>query len=710
MVAHSRTSFKDIFMKIQDAISLSKKAININGNDLNISQVVAIARYGAKITLDKNAINKIQRCRDVVDIVVEKDMVVYGISTGFGALRDHIIPHTQTVLLQKNLIRSHACGVGTPLSPEIARAAILLRANTLAKGNSGIRVIVVKQLLEMLEKGICPWIPSQGSVGASGDLCPLSHIALVLMGDPAGKFIYWKPSDKKQNINNLFNQENLISSTPENLKKYGFSPIELSYKEGLALNNGTQIMSAIACITLYDSYWTLHSAELATCLSFEGIQGVGTALDSRIHHVRPLSEQPEVSQRLRHYLKNSTILSTPINGAVLYQIYKKIQNIILEFNAKSSIKDKNNKKYAPIYKIIINSLKEMASAIDEIVVAEKKIAEKEANLPWQISYNTKSLERAKEKIKSLKENILNLLNNKIQGTNIELKLDNFFEISRIISQIIDDLDNVVPSNCPTQDDYSFRCTPQVLSCAWRAWKHAAEVLTTEINSATDNPLIFPPEIPARAKKTTSYKNWLKKNYEICRKAVISGGNFHGEPVGMVMDYLAIALAEVGSISERRTAHLVDKNHNHGLPAFLIEDAGVNSGFMIPQYTAAALVSENKILAHPATVDSIPTSANTEDHVSMATIASRKCQQTLENLVNIIAIEILTANQAVYLRKFPTSYTTKKIQKFLTTCKSELVPQGIHFYTEDQTWYPIIEVIANNIRNQNFVRNIEVYQN
>lgn len=630
----------------------------LKGHSLSIEEVVAVARYGAKVSCCEEAKENVLHCRSIIDILVEKDIVAYGINTGFGALRDCVIPKEKVSQLQKNLIRSHACGVGNPFPSEIVRASILLRANTLLKGNSGVRMEVIDALVQMLNLCICPFVPSQGSVGASGDLSPLSHIALVLMGDPQGLFWIWNPQDPEQK------EEKCFFSTKEELQKRNFFPLELSYKEGLALNNGTQVMSAIACLALYDSYILLHSAEMATALSMEAAQGVATSLDERIHNARPLSHQAEVAARLRSYIQGSTILSSPLNAGILYNIQDRLKNL-----AKKDIL--------------------CQKACDAIFCLIEEYSQKLVSArPWQISHNQEALRWAKE------------TRDKI----IEVIKSNAKENCEEIQCIVDLAKKSVPNLCPTQDDYSFRCSSQVLGCSWRAWEHAWNIVSQEINSATDNPLIFPPSMPKE--ESGSYEDWLKKNPHLCAQAVVSGGNFHGEPVGMVMDYLCIALAEIASISERRIAHLVDPRHNNGLPAFLTKDAGLNSGFMIPQYTAASLVSENKVLSHPATVDSIPTSANTEDHVSMATIAARKCREILKNSTFVVAIEIMVCHQALFFRLLKPGLLAQKIQKMLLEYPIEFHntnQTGIPFFQEDQVWYPFMNALSQAIQKGKFLQ-------
>ncbi len=641
---------KKIPQEIQEVI--------LQGHSLTIEEVIAVARWGAKVFCSEDARKKVLHCRTLIDVLVNQDIVAYGINTGFGALRDCIIPKEKIKQLQKNLIRSHACGVGKPLSQEIIRACILLRANTLLKGNSGVRMEIIDALVQMLNLGICPFVPCKGSVGASGDLSPLSHIALVVIGDPQGLFSLW---NKKRDFQQ---EEKYFCSTPEELQKWGYSAIELSYKEGLALNNGTQVMSAIACLTLYDSFVLLHSSEMATALSMEAAQGVATSLDERIHNARPLAYQPEVARRLRAYLHGSTLLSSPLNAGILYSIQEKLSNLGLQ-----------------------NLWNTISLCLEEY---RKNLAEAK---PWEISHNQKALQEAKKTRDSIVRSIESAITS--QAYSIEICLE--------LRQLLESLKKSVPALCPTQDDYSFRCASQVLACAWRAWEHAREVVSQEINSATDNPLIFPPEMPKH--EIDAYESWLKNNPELCAQSVVSGGNFHGEPVGMVMDYLAIALCEIASISERRIAHLVDPKHSNGLPAFLAKDAGLNSGFMIPQYTAASLVSENKVLSHPATVDSIPTSGNTEDHVSMATIAARKCKDILENSTFVVAIEFMVCHQALFFRLLEPGNLAQRFQKMLSeyTIESPVLNlKGIPFFQSDGVWYPIIQEFFKAIQEEKFL--------
>jgi len=457
--------------------------IGIDGEKLTIKDVVKVAREKAKVVIPEHVKKRVKRSRSVLEKLVKENHLIYGVNTGFGALSNKKIFSEEIKHLQINLIRSHSTGVGKPLSKEIVRALMLLRANTLAKGYSGIHLETLETLVQMLNEEVHPVIPAKGSVGASGDLAPLSHMILVLIGE--GKAEY----------------KGKIMSGKEAMEKAGIEPVQLEFKEGIALNNGTQLMTAIGALAVYDAENLIKSAETAAALSFEALLGISDALDERIHMIRPHSGQAATAENLRELLKGSRLVQTGRDAA-------------------------------------------------------------------------KSIRRP-------------------------------------------------------HDPYSLRCTPQVLGAARDAVAYARKTIEIEINSATDNPLIFPQD-------------------EIC----LSGGNFHGQPLSLAMDMLGIALTIVGNISERRTARLLDEKLNNGLPAFLIPPKakiGLHSGLMTVQYTAVALASENKILAHPACVDSIPTSANFEDFVSMGVTAAQKAMQVIENTEYIIAIELLCAAQAIEFR-------------------------------------------------------------
>jgi histidine ammonia-lyase len=449
--------------------------MQIDGSGILLEHVPAIASGEATpFSLSPSAREAVLAARATVEEILASGRVVYGINTGFGKLANTQIDADKLSTLQRNLILSHAVGVGPALSPEIARLAVLLRANNLARGHSGVRPIVVENLLALLNAGVAPIIPSQGSVGASGDLAPLAHMALLLLGEGEA----WI--------------DGVEVSGAEALAHAGLEPLELQAKEGLALINGTQISCAIGGVALARAWDLIEIAEVSTAMTLEALQGSLRPFDARVGGLRPHPGHLAVSEHIRALMEGSEILEAHVDC------------------------------------------------------------------------------------------------NKVQ------------------------------------DQYSLRCVPQVHGAIRDALTHVREVVEREMNAVTDNPLIFPED-----------------------GDVISAGNFHAEPLAIPFDYAAAATAELASISERRLENLVNPDLS-GLPPFLVESSGLNSGFMIAQVTAAALVSENKCLAHPASVDSIPTSANKEDHVSMAPIAARKFGQIVENTANVLAIEIFGALQGLRL--------------------------------------------------------------
>ncbi len=461
----------------------------LTGADLTIDDVEAVARGGADATLDVHARERMQEARDLIETLVAEGAVVYGVTTGFGALASTTIEPDQAGRLQENLLMSHAAGVGQAFPREIVRAMLLLRANTLALGHSGCRPLLVDRLLELLRREIHPVVPEQGSVGASGDLAPLAHLALPLIGrgevEVGGS----------------------VMPAAVALRDAGLEPLRLEAKEGLALLNGTQMMGAIGALVLADADRLARSASVVAAISVEALLGTDVAFAAAYQLARPHPGQIAVAAELRHLLRDSSLQTG---------------------------------HHADTHKV--------------------------------------------------------------------------------------------------QDPYSLRCVPQVHGAVRDTLDHLRRVLDIELNSATDNPLVFPGG--GVADETTIATGGGR---------VISGGNFHGEPIALALDFAKIALAELGSISERRTALLVDPRLNGGLPPFLAASSGIDSGMMIYQYTAAALASENKVLAHPASVDSIPTSANQEDHVSMGSISARHARTILEHVERILAIELLVACQALDLR-------------------------------------------------------------
>lgn len=514
-------------------------ALQIDGEQLSLEDVLAVARQGRPIALHPRARRQVAACRAWVDTVIaEKDMVVYGLNTGFGSLADVRVPNEQSERLSHNLIVSHACGVGKALPEEVVRAAMLIRANTLARGHSGIRPETIELLLAMLNQGVHPVIPEMGSLGASGDLAPLSHLALVLCRDPGGAP---EPSGEA-----FYRGERLPGA--EAMRRAGLERVVLGAKEGLALNNGTAVSAAIAGLALLDAERTLHQAEIALALSMEGLLAVPDALDERIHHLRNQPGQIAVAASVRRLLQGSTLIGSA--------------------------------------------------------------------------------------------------------------------------------DRV-------QDAYSLRCAPQVLGAVHDALAYVRGVLERELNAVTDNPLIFPAlDRPNKA---------------------LSGGNFHGEPVALAADFLAIAMAEVGNISERRTFRLVSEHLNYALPAMLVEEHGLNIGLMIPQYVAVALASQNKTLAHPDSVDSIPTSESQEDHVSMSTNAALHARRVVWNVQRIVAIELLCAAQAVDLRmrRDPGARLGRG-----TTAAFKAIRRRVPFLEKDRFLQPEIEVLAGMVQRGEILEAVE----
>ncbi len=445
--------------------------IYLDGESLTLEQTVAVAREGATVEVSPEGKEKINASRAQVEKFIADGNVIYGLNTGFGSLCNVAVSDEELVDLQVRLIYSDCCGVGKPFDTEVVRVIMLLRVNALAKGFSGIRLSVVQTLVDMLNAGVHPIIPEKGSVGASGDLCPLAHMALVMMGEGEAEY------------------KGTVMPGGQALAKAGIAPIALRAKEGLALINGTCAMMGPAALAVYDANILAKTADVVGTLTMETLSGIVDAYDLRLHKAR---------------------------------------------NQKGQV--------------------------------------------------------------AVAENVLKLC----QGSGLTTK----------------------QGEKRVQDAYSLRCIPQIHGASRPALQYITEVIEAELNAATDNPLIFAGD----------------------KASVISGGNFHGQPVAIAMDTLAIAMAEYANVSERRIERLLNPALS-GLPAFLTEKGGVNCGFMIPQYAAAALVSENKVLAHPASVDSIPTCANQEDHVSMGTIAARKAREVLKHVQQVLGIELLCASQA-----------------------------------------------------------------
>ena len=457
--------------------------LDLDGNHLTLADVVAVARHGMQVGLTDEARAAMRRSQEWVRSIAQSGRPVYGINTGFGIFADRMIQPSEAAELSRNLILSHAVGTGPALPTEVVRAAMLVRANTLAKGFSGARVEIVETLIEMLNKGLTPIVPSQGSLGSSGDLSPLSHLALVFTTDD---------EDLEEESGWAEYQERILSGKAA-MAAAGIPRIQLGAKEGLAVNNGATFSAALAALAVEDGANLLTTSEISLAMSLDAMLGSSNAFDPRLHAARGQLGQIVVADHIRHLLQGSTLIDS--TGRV-------------------------------------------------------------------------------------------------------------------------------------QDAYSLRCAPQVQGAARDTLAFVRAVIEREVNAATDNPLLFE---PGEAR---------------------SGGNFHGEPIGMVMDFLGIALAEVAAIAERRIFRLTDGKLNSGLPPMLVDTpkaAGLNSGLMMPQYTAASLVLENQTLAGPDLVRSLPTSGEQEDHNANSMTAARHARQILENTAHVIAIEVYTAARALDLR-------------------------------------------------------------
>ncbi|MFD1774720.1 histidine ammonia-lyase [Paenibacillus rhizophilus] len=493
--------------------------IQLDGDSLTLKQVAGAIFSGDKVKISDEARVKVNQSRAIIDAIVKQGRSVYGVTTGFGKFSDTVISAKDAEKLQINLIRSHACAVGEPLPPDTVRTMLLLRANALAKGYSGITADALQLLIDMLNAGITPVIPSQGSLGASGDLAPLSHLALVLVGEGEARV-----------------QGERLSGS-EALRRVGLKPIKLKAKEGLALINGTQAMTAIGVVAFLEADRLAALADGVAALTLEALRGITDVFAPDSHLARPYPEQRLVAGRILELLKGSSLTTA-------------------------------------------------------------------------------------------------------QG---EIR---------------------------TQDAYSLRCIPQVHGAVQQVLTYVREKLLIEINSATDNPLVFPDT-----------------------GQVISGGNFHGQPIAFAMDFLGIGMAEIASISERRIERLVNPQLND-LPAFLSPDPGLQSGMMIAQYVAASLVSENKTLAHPSSVDSIPSSANQEDHVSMGATAARHAAIIVDNGYKVLAIEAICAAQAAEIRG--ADRLAPATRKLLHQIRSVVLP-----LTEDRSMSGDIERLARSMKTQDW---------
>ena len=501
------------------------KEIVLNGKDLTLESLIRITRNGAQVCASLEAMEDVKKSRALVEELVAGGRPMYGINTGFGRFSEVAIPEEDINLLQIKLILADAAGVGAPLPTDVVRGMLAMRANSLLNGFSGVRPVVINTILDMLNRGVHPVVPEKGSVGSSGDLCPLAHMVLPMIG--LGEAEY----------------NGVVMEGAEAMAKAKIPLIELKAKEGLALINGTQCMTSVAAHALADAITLKKTADIVGALTVESLRGIKNAYDPRIQDVRRHSGQREAAENMLRLLEGSEYVTT-------------------------------------------------------------------------------------------------------QG---ELRM---------------------------QDSYSLRCIPQIHGASRLAIDYVASVVENEINAVTDNPIVL-----------------------VDTGDVFSGGNFHGQPVAIAADTLGIALSELGNISERRIAKLIDPALNHGLPAFLVKHGGINCGFMIPQYAAAALVSENKVLAHPASVDSIPTSAGQEDHVSMGTIGARKAAQILENVRMVLGIELMCAAQALDLQE-------KRKLGAGTEAAYKVIRGAVKFMEEDRVFYKDQKLAAELIADGTLVKAVE----
>ena len=477
-------------MSLNEPEVTASGVVRVDGATLSVDKVVKVARAGTTVEIPQEVRERMAACRASLEKLLDEDKPVYAVNTGVGDLLDVRIPSEDLKTLQVNLLRSHACGAGEPLPVDAVRAMMLLRANALAKGYSAVRPELVELLVSMLNSGVHPFVPRQGSVGASGDLTLLAHMALVMIGEGRA------------------GADGSLLSGGEALSAAGLSPLELKPKEAISLINGTQAMTAVGCLAAEDSANLVDVAQIAAAMSLEALKGTSTAFDDCISRVRPHKGQVAVAKNMQALLRDS-----------------------------------------------------------EIMLSHKHCTK-------------------------------------------------------------------------VQDAYTLRCVPQVIGATLDAVWHAMGVLGVEVNSATDNPLYFPEE-----------------------SKVVSGGNFHGQPVALAMDYLGLAVHELGAFSERRLYRLLDHKLS-GLPPFLTRQGGVSSGLMMPQYVAASIVSENKVLVHPASADSIPTSAGQEDHNSMGMTAAWKARKIVENVSRVLAIELLAAAQGLDFVSLASSHPIEDVRKLL----------------------------------------------
>ncbi len=663
----------------------SKNPVVISGHGLTIDDVVEVARCFRAVKLDPAAAERIKLCRQVVNSLVEQEVKVYGLTTGFASLRDVTIDANQAGELSRRLIISHSAGVGKPFPEDIVRAAMLLRAQALAQGCSGVRLEVVELLLAFLNARIYPYVPSQGSCGSSGDLAPLSHLVMTMIavdepedgqepedgtGNPGGR-VYRGGDDRKKPVRTM-EKENFVRTDcvhaelkarlPIGLRDSW--PLRLRAKEGLALNNGAVFCGAMLALAVADAEALIETSEHVAALSFEAIQAVRDCLDPDIAALRANPGHIKSAEAIRSALDGSELV--PAHAAMGINMAR-LNRVLLDLRTLEEDCAKRKHTLEKLQELTEETRAEL-SDISNASRAASELREPTCSVYGEIRtrLETYRAEATKARMSYPKQQELDACGMVLKGCLKEwrdclqalplaLVGHKWCEKLRGIHR---NLADVVPASPNVQDNYSFRAAATVIGTARDTLDYVKRVAETEVNSATDNPLILLDRILEKAgvrggqpEAESKLKDWLRDDgWREAANAVLSAANFHGQPVGTAADQLKIAISELGNIAERRIACLTDKTHSKGLPSYLVWKPGLNSGFMIPQYTAASLVAENRAIAFPASTDSVPTGEGTEDHTSMATTACRYCQTVIENVVQIIAIEALSAYQGVQFRK------------------------------------------------------------
>ncbi len=606
-----------------------------------------------------------------MDDLVRREVKVYGLTTGFASLKDVAIPKEETARLSRNLIVSHCAGVGAPFAEDVVRAAMLLRAQTLARGNSGVRPQLVQLLVAFLNARMYPFIPCQGSCGSSGDLAPLSHLFLALLGETGGRFhpvsfqseqisepvddfARWArcqrgpgtyvadpiPSDFVPLNNDL--RDDIAArldralrelATEADYRLEAFWPYELQAKEGLASNNGAVFSTALLALSAFDAEQLAATSESVVALSFEALQAVPDCLDEGIAAIRPHPGHLRAAEAIRSALADSTLV--PAFGALGLNMARLNRAMLdlrtLENDATKRMSEIGTAAERDLLEVLAPALGRLyrcTAAVQDRVWAELERCRSEAS---DILYPK---ERELAACRQVFAGCLSEWRRELAEIQPSTQVDEAGEEwSERLHNVYRQVKDVVRSSPDVQDNYSFRAAATVIGTARDTIEHIKAIVEIEANSSTDNPLILLDRILDESERNgrgpdsaAKLADWLEnRGWRDAANAVKSAANFHGQPVGTAADQLAIALAELGNVAERRVACLTDHNHSKGLPSYLVWKPGLNSGFMIPQYTAASLVAENRVLASPVSTDSVPTGEGVEDHVAMSTTACRHCR-------------------------------------------------------------------------------------